>query len=268
MWKCELLHCEQGNNPLWGNDQGNGPAATLAEASSSLSASSSSSSLSECSIIISISKQHQHPPHSIKRVPLGGERKDIFARISFFFFLQEYYSCSAAPPLVGSVCNPLSPTLASCCSLHTTVSCSLSSFSSSLCSLSGRATSSWRRLLTQLVTSPLPLLHSPLQASHKALPLPISNGKLCPYLKQKLIVLSELWGLIRSWDNIFSVTWRSRSDVSHSLCLSGLANLNDVTLGSDDTFRRLGTWVTHDHLSSVIESNRLDWCDPSEWWYL
>ena len=38
---------------------------------------------------------------------------------------------------------------------------------------------------------------------------------------------------------------------------SGLADL------TDDTFRRLGTWVTHDHLSSVI-----DWYDPSEWWYL
>ena len=36
---------------------------------------------------------------------------------------------------------------------------------------------------------------------------------------------------------------------------SELADLTDVTLVSDDTFRRLGTWVTHDHLSSVIESN-------------
>ena len=26
---------------------------------------------------------------------------------------------------------------------------------------------------------------------------------------------------------------------------------------SDDTFRRLGKWVTYDHLSSVIESNLL-----------
>ena len=34
-------------------------------------------------------------------------------------------------------------------------------------------------------------------------------------------------------------------------------DLTDVTLVSDDTFRRLGTWVTHDHLSSVIESVRL-----------
>ena len=31
-------------------------------------------------------------------------------------------------------------------------------------------------------------------------------------------------------------------------------DLTDVTLVSDDSFRRLGTWVTHDHLSSVIES--------------
>ena len=35
-------------------------------------------------------------------------------------------------------------------------------------------------------------------------------------------------------------------------------DLTDVTLVSDDTFRRLGTWVTHDHLSSVIESNLTD----------
>ena len=35
-------------------------------------------------------------------------------------------------------------------------------------------------------------------------------------------------------------------------------DLSDVTLVSDDTFRRLGTWVTHDHLSSVIESNLTD----------
>ena len=35
-----------------------------------------------------------------------------------------------------------------------------------------------------------------------------------------------------------------------------LADLTDVTLVSDDTFKRLGTWVTHDHLSSVIESVR------------
>ena len=58
----------------------------------------------------------------------------------------------------------------------------------------------------------------------------------------------------------FSVTWRSRSDVSqsvtHSLTDSELADLTDVTLVSDDTFRRHGTWVTHDHLSSVIESVR------------
>ena len=74
--------------------------------------------------------------------------------------------------------------------------------------------------------------------------------------------------------------------VSEWVTLSGLADLTDVTDGtcvthdhlssviesnlfvSDDTFRRLCTWVTHDHLSSVIESNRLEWCDPSEWWYL
>ena len=30
-------------------------------------------------------------------------------------------------------------------------------------------------------------------------------------------------------------------------------DLTDVTLVGDDTFRRLGKWVTHDHLSSVIE---------------
>ena len=35
-------------------------------------------------------------------------------------------------------------------------------------------------------------------------------------------------------------------------------DLTDVTLVSDDTFRTLGTWVTHDHLSSVIESNLTD----------
>ena len=35
-------------------------------------------------------------------------------------------------------------------------------------------------------------------------------------------------------------------------------DLTDVTLVSDDTFRRLVTWVTHDHLSSVIESNLTD----------
>ena len=69
---------------------------------------------------------------------------------------------------------------------------------------------------------------------------------------------------------IISVTRRSRTDVVHLLteCLMVSIDLTDVTLVSDDTFRRLGTWVTHDHLSSVIESNRLDWCDPSEWWYL
>ena len=32
-------------------------------------------------------------------------------------------------------------------------------------------------------------------------------------------------------------------------------DLTDVTLVSDDTFRRLGTWVTHDHLSSVIDED-------------
>ncbi len=46
--------------------------------------------------------------------------------------------------------------------------------------------------------------------------------------------------------------------MSPSVTLSGLADLTDVTLVSDDTFRRLGTWVTHDHLSSVIESNLTD----------
>ena len=40
------------------------------------------------------------------------------------------------------------------------------------------------------------------------------------------------------------VMWVSES-VCHSLCLSGLADLTDVTDG---------TCVTHDHLSSVIES--------------
>ena len=45
--------------------------------------------------------------------------------------------------------------------------------------------------------------------------------------------------------------------VTDSLTESWLADLTDVTLVSDDTFRRLGTWVTHDHLSSVIESVRL-----------
>ena len=35
-------------------------------------------------------------------------------------------------------------------------------------------------------------------------------------------------------------------------------DLTDVTLVSDDTFRRLVTWVTHDYLSSVIESNLTD----------
>ena len=44
--------------------------------------------------------------------------------------------------------------------------------------------------------------------------------------------------------------------VTQSLSHSELADLTDVTLVSDDTFRRLGTWVTHDHLSSVIESVR------------
>ena len=34
------------------------------------------------------------------------------------------------------------------------------------------------------------------------------------------------------------------------------SDLTDVTLVSDDTFRRLGTWVTDDYLSSVIESVR------------
>ena len=32
-------------------------------------------------------------------------------------------------------------------------------------------------------------------------------------------------------------------------------DLTDVTLVSDDTFRRLVTWVTHDHLSSVIDED-------------
>ena len=56
--------------------------------------------------------------------------------------------------------------------------------------------------------------------------------------------------------HIFSVTWRSRSDSGQSVTdWSGLADLTDVTLVSDDTFRRLGTWVTHDHLSSVIDED-------------
>ena len=61
---------------------------------------------------------------------------------------------------------------------------------------------------------------------------------------------------------IFSVTRRSRTDVVHLLthslteCLMVSIDLTDVTLVSDDSFRRLGTWVTHDHLSSVIESVR------------
>ena len=46
-------------------------------------------------------------------------------------------------------------------------------------------------------------------------------------------------------------------ELMSSLTESWLADLTDVTLVSDDTFRRLGTWVTHDHLSSVIESVRL-----------
>ena len=44
--------------------------------------------------------------------------------------------------------------------------------------------------------------------------------------------------------------------LTHWLMVS--IDLTDVTLVSDDTFRRLGTWVTHDHLSSVIESNLTD----------
>ena len=56
--------------------------------------------------------------------------------------------------------------------------------------------------------------------------------------------------------------------MSHSLCLSvclsGLADLTDVTLVSDDTFRTLGTWVTHYHLSSVIESNLFSVMIPLE----
>ena len=47
------------------------------------------------------------------------------------------------------------------------------------------------------------------------------------------------------------VMWVTES-VSQSLSQSELADLTDMTLVSDDTFRRLGTWVTHDHLSSVI----------------
>ena len=43
-------------------------------------------------------------------------------------------------------------------------------------------------------------------------------------------------------DHIFSVAWRSRSDVSESLSQSELADLTDVTLVSDDTFRRLMKW--------------------------
>ena len=53
------------------------------------------------------------------------------------------------------------------------------------------------------------------------------------------------------------VMWVSQW-VSQSVTESELADLTDVTLVSDDTFRRLGTWVTHDHLSSVIESNLTD----------
>ena len=56
---------------------------------------------------------------------------------------------------------------------------------------------------------------------------------------------------------IFSVTLKKWCEwVSEWVTLSGLADLTDVTLVSDDTFRRHGTWVTHDHLSSVIESVR------------
>ena len=59
---------------------------------------------------------------------------------------------------------------------------------------------------------------------------------------------------------LFSVTRRSRTDVVHSLTdwVMVSIDLTDVTLVSDDTFRRLVTWVTHDHLSSVIESNLTD----------
>ena len=78
--------------------------------------------------------------------------------------------------------------------------------------------------------------------------------------------MSEFWigSLIVIAMIMFSVTRRSRTDVVHLLthslteCLMVSIDLTDVTLVSDDTFRRLGTWVTHDHLSSVIESNLTD----------
>ena len=72
----------------------------------------------------------------------------------------------------------------------------------------------------------------------------------CPRVVQEEVFLTM-------FSHIFSVTWRSRSDRSQSVRPSELADLTDVTLVSDDTFRRHGTWVTHDHLSSVIESVRL-----------
>ena len=46
-----------------------------------------------------------------------------------------------------------------------------------------------------------------------------------------------------SWSNkLFSVAWRSRSDVSYWVSHRTLADLTDVILVSDDTFRRLYWW--------------------------
>ena len=55
--------------------------------------------------------------------------------------------------------------------------------------------------------------------------------------------VTKLMSVDSGWlkTSIFSVAQRSRSDVSHSVCLS-------VCLSMD--------------------VSRLDWCDPGEWWYL
>ena len=70
----------------------------------------------------------------------------------------------------------------------------------------------------------------------------------------------QLWGLFWALFYLFLASPDAQEVivVSQWVSESELADLTDVTLVSDDTFRRLGKWVTHDHLSSVIESNLTD----------
>ena len=73
------------------------------------------------------------------------------------------------------------------------------------------------------------------------------NDTLCTDKKHEEVWIVHLFiYLFLASPDAQEVMWVTQS-LSH---WSGLADL------TDDTFRRLGTWVTHDYLSSVIESVR------------